>query len=229
MFDKQIEIEIIAIYKFFAQECPYLFNHSIVAGGAIRDSLLGVEVKDIDIFVPWGIKTGSKDLGNNGVNGLVSPFLNRYTEQNYDLDYEETGFTVYNVQDTVLRSMGVTHPVQIIFKNNVDEKFDIVKDFPISLSRVYFDPVENKIVRSKAYSKSVTTGIVLYNPSSCPEEYLERMRAKHPNFKFYRNGPIDTYTVAYGASSVNPRPSIKTKTAWTSLHFEKPRTGSKAL
>ena len=151
----EVEGAIKSIYRRFASECPDLFEHSIVAGGAIRDSLLNKPVKDIDIFVPWHRDNVDKHVAAYANMGV---WLTRNTDRVTadDEKYPDQHIYVYNVP-----TLGFV-PVQIICDTRAKTRSSILANFNVGISQVYFDPIKNKIVKSRMFTKSLEDKIFYY-------------------------------------------------------------------
>lgn len=133
----------------------FYLENSIVAGGAIRDTLLNKPVKDIDIFVRCHKKGYTKIT--RGYTKITKDFSRYFLRQptrrvnKISEDYDgEDEFTVYNI-------VGYALPVQMMFMHTPASNESILMDFPCSISRVAFVPKNNKILKSPTFDVSKLT------------------------------------------------------------------------
>lgn len=76
----------------------------VVAGGAVRDWMLGIEPKDIDIFVGRGFDIADGDLVPNGWN-----FIRTVGRDEYPGAMDEFNISEYRVDDTIVQVMFLRH------------------------------------------------------------------------------------------------------------------------
>jgi len=164
--------------KLITEVSPLFYQHSIVAGGYLRDWDHGRPVKDLDIFIPQCAlhhKELSKLIENVNEHSQI-------TRVHDDGEYDEDDVAVYNMSGCAL-------PVQIIFDINARSKDSVIQNFHNSLSRIAFNPATNKIIKYPAYKKAVLTKINLYQKSTEPDnverllKYKSRMVTKYPDYK----------------------------------------------
>lgn len=171
-------------YEFF-NDCVYIMSalkkfgaqDIVVAGGCIRDTLLGKPVKDIDVFFTGTIELDDKsDLAKHyGIKWNTSKeFVNNIKYEDSDLE----------VADTNLLFEGIDYPVQLIaVKTNKGNMVDIkatIDKFPCGLSKVALDSNGNLSMWSD-FLQNDFFKIVSYSPET-PIKYKTKLQQKYPEF-----------------------------------------------
>ena len=144
-------------------------NESIVAGGAIRDIIFNKPIKDIDIFIPTHCVM-HKWKAQNPLHTLYKMGFRRKGGDEYD----DEDFETYE-------SLSYDMPVQLI-KSKFSTPKQILLDFPVSISRVYWSPADNKIHKSEGFKKSQRTKEIFINhngPDTRAYKYGIRLTEKY--------------------------------------------------
>lgn len=171
-------------YRIINNKYPLLFPHMFVAGGAVRDTIFNKEIKDIDIFIP--IRFNFSSEANNQFIHFIKTCCTPVCDREYDSD-----FVVYSLTDTFAKIKLVLDNIQIIVRYDHNNIEDVVKNFPVSISRVYFDHMNNKVVKSKAFIKSQETRTVYYKIATKQDmKYINRIRDKYYELLWKRVGSL---------------------------------------
>lgn len=134
--------------------------HGVIAGGAPRDYILGLDVKDIDIFVP-----------NWPADGDVPRFIEGLEARGWEYEGETTretyhgAFRVFNfvVEDT---------PIQMILLEGTFE--DHFNRFDHSLTRCYYRPFEGLQLKPE-FLRSMHNRVINLWQGHDRERTIERM------------------------------------------------------
>lgn len=139
-----------------------------VAGGAVRDTLLGRPVKDIDVFYrePLIRTAGLKPMSGAAMLELV-PGLELTDEQEYDdrlaVWDDGNGLQFIQVPDFQEDPIGNW----------------IMESFPCTLSEVWFDGVQ--LHMTSAFIEAVVKRQLVFKYNA-KKGYIERITAKYPDF-----------------------------------------------
>jgi hypothetical protein len=156
-------------------ECPFSdFIHTplAVAGGAVRDTLLGRPVKDIDVFYrePLIRTAGLKPMSATAMKELI-PDFEPTIEQEYDdrlaVWDDGAGLQFIQVPDFQEDPIGNW----------------IISSFPCSLSEVWFDG--EQLHMTTAFIEAVLKKQLVFKDNAKPA-YVERIKAKYSDFKVTR-------------------------------------------
>ena len=147
-----------------------MFNNSVVAGGAIRDTLLGKPIKDIDIFVLTSSWSSAQRLQFSSIiNKLAFNCVS-------DVDYEDANRIVYrNSDDFEL-------PIDIILDKKHTSFKSLVAHFPASISRCMHTPKTNTVYTSKGFDATQKYNKILLS-NECSKEYVNRIKHKYPEYE----------------------------------------------
>ena len=158
-----------------SDECPFSdFIHTplAVAGGAVRDTLLGRPVKDIDVFYrePLIRTAGLKPMSLTACKELVP-------------SYEPQGEEEYDDRLAVWDDGNGLQFIQVPdFQEDPIGNW-IMESFPCSLSEVWFDCVQ--LHMTSAFIEAVIKKQLVFKDNAKPG-YVERIKAKYPDFKVAR-------------------------------------------
>lgn len=145
----------------------------IIAGGAVRDSILKRDIKDVDIFLS-SFQYSSEDLGQLVHDQLVKlDYAVRRVDHEGNLAYD--GDANYTLQFEV---DGVQ--IEVVPVEDIQESFN---GFPDSISRAYVNPA-GTVVTSKEFNESVIHSYVLFR-ENLAEARVQRLEKKFPEFRFY--------------------------------------------
>jgi len=145
----------------------YIGSRGIVAGGAVRDLVLGRKPKDIDVFIFY-----EKDFRRIVKRGIFDKKPQK-TERPFEANYPST-FEVYN---TTLHG----YPVQLIWNDHVEETFkkniratDIINCFDFTINMMYiggkrnvFSPrvvLSTNIFITDEAQESINERRIIFNP-----------------------------------------------------------------
>ncbi|WP_186152430.1 hypothetical protein [Burkholderia gladioli] len=170
-------------------------NAVVIAGGAVRDTLHGRPVKDIDMFVTladvtdgdpeevgaW-FKQACASLANLMHVGGSQTFRQTPAEYGPLTDFCEIPATAYGV------------PLQIILID--DDPADDVHKYDFDLSQCFVTP--NALFFTEAYRRSTEVREITYTPSAedlaaqlRSKARLSRLRAKYPDWIFRNCEALD--------------------------------------
>lgn len=135
-------------------------NPVIIAGGYLRDTILGKPIKDIDVFSTTHI--GSID------------FISHYTKIEPCKRYEGS-----NILDVYQHKVTRINYIQV---NTLD---GFLNNFDIGLCRIYYNISADFLRTSQDFEQDVRNKtITLLKPSH--GDHLERVCAKYPDYKVIR-------------------------------------------
>lgn len=171
-------------YEFF-NDCVYIMSalkkfgakDIVVAGGAIRDTLLGKPVKDIDVFYTGAIELDDEsDLAKH--YGMKWKNSTEFDEIDSTM-YEEEGITVTN---TNLLFQDIPYPVQLIEVNgnSIQDIVNHIVAFPCGLSKAILHE-EGTLSLANDFLQNEFFKIVAYEPGTSPK-YKNKLVQKYPEF-----------------------------------------------
>lgn len=135
----------------------YIGSKGIVAGGAVRDLVLGRKPKDIDVFIFY-----EKDF-RRIVKRNIFDIQPQKTERPFEVDYPST-FEVYN---TTLHG----YPVQLIWNDHVEETFkkniraiDIINCFDFTINMMYIHGRGDDIFITDQAQDALNEHRIVFNP-----------------------------------------------------------------
>lgn len=142
-------------------------RHAVIAGGYLRDQVIGIPGKDVDIFVPYVGRNAFNEVLWDNVDKLGMAITNTTKG-----DYPDSQFLKFDIRcdDFDIDLMGV--------RKNVDGFGNtLVEDFPFGNQQIYFDG--KKCRTTPAFDQDVTNHyMTLYN---CPS--MENLPALMNKFK----------------------------------------------
>ena len=147
------------------------------AGGAVRDTLLQKPVKDIDIYIRCP----------QGASWLVA-YVNMNTDYDAEIvnDYEHLG--------KVVNVYGYSYPVQLIVLEQWLQLFELLKEFPCSISKVGMQS-GGALRMDPEFISTVSIGQEVLYSAGCPWMYRMKMLDKFPEFT-HRAVPVSQHFVA---------------------------------
>jgi hypothetical protein len=169
----------------------------VVMGGYVRDSILGLPWKDIDVFKWVDMFTFAriKESGTHRVHTSNRNTMERYTftVTNSDSYYNLPGeFLVAECESLpglqlIICQSPVPSPMHVPPSSELAKQK--AWDFPCSLSKAWFnlnvEPEYREIKTTPPFDKSVANREVWLTPS-CPAEYEKRMRSKFADWTILR-------------------------------------------
>lgn len=140
---------------------------SVLAGGALRDTIIGKPVKDYDIFIPcWDgvLPNGDALIGASGDYGTFEVFKVKhvnYADQHFDLIYVLPGETA-------------------------GENFAqwVIDQFDFNISKVAYDPSTGLCFGDGFWTDVVEKCLTLARRRAGWERYYERLLEKFPDYLF---------------------------------------------
>lgn len=170
------------------------YEHAIIAGGYVRDMVLGGKFKDVDIFIPdYKRSSGSFDKIDDLFEFIESDSLFKFKEvlsknnSNYDSDFLVISATFREVI-----------PVQFMLTKIGPDNFveDLFKTFDFDLCKCYYNG-EKQIITPEAerdiYSNTATLSYVKdMNAFSKSMTRFASWKIKYPNLKFKTNYILTT-------------------------------------
>ena len=115
---------------------------SIIAGGAVRDTLIGADVRDIDVFVP--IRRWHSDIYNFKRGKIHPSDLYKVTLDEFNLKSEDYPDMLHVHKTFVIPYKG--WPINVVIA--IGSLTEMVDQFPVGLSQCYY--VNGKIHTSTA-------------------------------------------------------------------------------
>lgn len=138
-----------------------VYPDAVVAGGAIRDLELGVEPRDIDVFIP-GVPLG-------GLQNIYPPFVLKTGERQYDHRH-------FQVYETIISS-GVK--LQLIFHRFVQPPV-LCETFDPYFCQIFFDGEE--VHSSQACEDDLNNKTITYVRGRSSEDRIKRFAERFPDF-----------------------------------------------
>lgn len=167
-----------------------------IAGGAIRDSLFGKPVKDLDVF-QWlyGSKTTLADVArrgivhytsagtitgwDHGISGRTKPFIAFHKSPTpYGESTEFCSMYSNDVPGVNLILIPESPGVGTLRKSVL--KF--ISNFPVSISQVAYLPAEDELIYTEAFAESAETKVVKYISG----DYANRIYSKYADWLWER-------------------------------------------
>ena len=146
---------------------------AIVAGGAIRDMLLGNTISDIDVFYEASLEIDSWNTWLDW-NVLMYHFKNNPSvNTSLQEDYDNPEWTVTH-GNLLYKPTGQT--VQLI---KVDNVYEHVNTFGCNLSKVIYS-AENGLILSEEFLEGVRFGVLEFIDAK--EIYKNKIMAKYPEY-----------------------------------------------
>lgn len=159
-------------------------NTIVIAGGAIRDAILGKPIKDIDIFVPscsreMDIEIRQQVWNLRGMFGIQFPVAISDLIQRA----EKYAWNVRKIAD--LEAFGV--PVQVMtYRYKVGSLpliySDLLKQFDLSICKVAADATT--LYPAREFGLTLTTKLIKYEreKDSTNGDHVRRIRKKYPEY-----------------------------------------------
>lgn len=159
-----------------------------IAGGAVRDSMLGKQIKDYDVYINCpdinrkGILRARKSLAHLYPNGINAVFTPNKIYNNYYKDFTVRCYTIRNI-DFIFMDC---HPVKFI-----KEYFDI------GLCECWFDFTTLNFCTTGAFDRDknnktltvqIKPGMPLYSIGKSFTDHLPRLKKKFPDYKVLVEG-----------------------------------------
>ena len=146
---------------------------AIVAGGAVRDMLLGKTISDIDVFYEASKKIDTWDTWLDW-NVLAPHFKsNPLGNDSLEDDYNNPKWTVTH-GNLLYKPTG--QAVQLI---KVDNVYEHVNTFGCNLSKVIYS-AENGLIMSEEFLDGVKFGVLEFTDAK--ETYKNKIMAKYPEY-----------------------------------------------
>lgn len=124
-----------------------------IAGGAVRDALLGREVKDIDVFIAMGEREDYEDFdAERDIARRVGKAMGNDADHLYTKT-SESGYAAMQDEEQVYATYEVDAPglpsLNLIFVQYLD---DALNEFPDTLSQVYMQ--RGQIITSEGFDRA---------------------------------------------------------------------------
>lgn len=168
-------------------------NQLIIAGGAPRDIISGVPVKDIDIFVnlsaidaaPWEVKPGTFPDDVYPVPFQVACALFAQSmEATFEFDDTQEGYAC-----DVCRMVTNDGPIEVIALKNGMHPIDDVPNYDFGLSQVFVTPTG--VFQSNNATDDRLRRTITYRPSNLGDHAVARsarrygrLQEKYPDWRF---------------------------------------------
>lgn len=177
------------------------FENAVIAGGAVRDRLLGGPIKDLDIFIPCSNEMEFRAK----LQYKEQPRIQSYDSERMKYVWNKIepikfgNFSHMNLNLTGYHNKGLTAKIDCLFMGKVecdlvayrlpnDEKFgeNVVKDFCYHIDQAYYDGRD--IVTTKQFDRDAkfheATLWYLKKIEDLPNalEKFRRLQAKYPEF-----------------------------------------------
>jgi len=149
-------------------KCSY-----VIAGGALRDSFFDKPVNDVDVF--WLVTQYAFEfIKRSGYMYLGDDFTK----------FEVDGKDFYDTSKFISVRSPEEPGLNIIFRSDehgktLDEMVEtLFEEFPCSISKIAYSPVEDKWWISDDFKETLATGFVTM-PWDCPEKYQKKIFPKY--------------------------------------------------
>ena len=169
-------------YEFF-NDCVYIMSalkkfgakDICVAGGAIRDTLLGKPVKDIDVFF-----TGELDLDDE--SELAKHYGLEWNTDDPIVDSTSYEDSPISVMKSTLSFKDIEYPVQLIqiHGTSLEDIVAQVDAFPCGLSKAILQE-DGTLSLASDFLQNEYFKIVSYKPDS-PMKYKNKLQQKYPEY-----------------------------------------------
>lgn len=181
-----------------------LFKDAFIAGGFLRDSLLGGTFKDIDIFIPildnkelYATPRILKNYGNLrdlNLSGVLSErvFETSYAENNFqfiDVKFEKYGNSELKTTLTIDFRYMKSIPVQLIFYVYKEDPYqELMDSFDFSINKIYSK--DDEVVVSKEAEADIRNSVATLCHADSMNSYMisyerfTRWKIKYPRLTF---------------------------------------------
>ena len=155
-------------------------HKALIVGGAVRDALLGISPKDIDIEV-YNISYDDlmKFLSHFGKVDLVGKKFGviKFKPSESDMTYD---FSIPRKES----KMGIGHTdFEITFDKNMSPK-DAALRRDFTINSLGYDPIENKIYDYFGGQEDIKQGIIRHTSNAFKEDFLRILRAMQFSSRF---------------------------------------------
>lgn len=171
----------------------------VIAGGAIRDTILGLEYRDIDVFVPEIVKEPFNDIEDSMTYDLLDveslfPDYNPPVVQGVDFSlYPEKGFIVFNLNPHLGRFDKLPPTIQVIVREDYEGTPEsLIKTFDWTLVEAYMD--ESGVYISQDFIDALKRKRVTFKDSASRSRALRWKDRHHSNFKITFGRPTKEKT-----------------------------------
>ena len=164
MVSRQIEIAL----DFKDRLQSISFVNLEILGGAPRDWAIGNPAHDIDFYVLDSDEgfTELDEVEIIGVSGL------------HNLGEQYVGASIRSVQEFFYRGMRIN----LIF-HSATTREEVLKEFPTSVSKAYFDFTTNTPILTKEAILSFATGILILDENEQNVRYVDKIKGYFPHMK----------------------------------------------
>ena len=152
--------------------------HVFVAGGFVRDSILGLTPNDVDVFlpVPTTYNVFEQQLRAIGWKGKL---VSCKWGDNIPLDYKK------NPNIRFVSTYGfesIPYPVQLIALFKPD--YSLVKKFPASITQAWWVPSAERFHVTRPFAETLQTRVITLENELYADghSYLEKIEKKFPEF-----------------------------------------------
>jgi len=169
-------------------------KHSCIAGGLVRDTLLGVEVKDIDVFI---------NTDNQDVTQMIGRIYKKYPVRNIVKTGSMVQYAVTNIPIiSIVEVAKEPWPIQFIFTKFLMSPLEptfsycqkVVSTFDFDICQAYryggYSFTSNDFDRAQA-SNTMTQLCVNRSKQSLIKR-IKRLRTKYPSWTLVLNASQDT-------------------------------------
>lgn len=139
----------------------------MIAGGAVRDALLGRPINDFDVFYQGTLNIHTLNSYFPNVEYVEKDIV--YANENWKLKYEATHKGIIHNQSWKVQFIEV--------KTNIESH---LKTFCASISKVAY--TKSGLFLTNEFMDTLKTDTVLL--TDCPDFYLEKLKAKFPTLKY---------------------------------------------
>lgn len=169
------------------------WDRCCIAGGAIRDSLYGKPIKDVDLFigVSEGLYEVLKDceyaqLAIDNHRDILMGIMTR-TSKHGTMVLKKNTKSYYGKRPDFISYQSIDNPeLNVIVVEHKDVKTNkewigkLLQTFPASISKVALDLEDGEMIMTEDFIETLLNKKILYT-QWCPSEYRSRLMEKYHN------------------------------------------------
>ena len=162
-------------------ESKVITGSSLIAGGAVRDTLLGKDVRDVDIYIDFSKQPYAIEILNNSSDVQSCKVLGG------EISIE--GSHVDKPTWVAYLTMTTGTQIELIGVNG--NRYDAIKAFDIGLCMVYIDTLDFSLVETEEYKRDRDLKTLTLYPSRLSstsisrsiKTHIPKLLKKYPDFK----------------------------------------------
>lgn len=149
-------------------------NNTLVAGGCIRDYLNHRPIKDIDILLPSDVALAGVQFDSAGITDMKCEVEKDYLGENSNPNLE-----------CVLKCKFEGYDIDILCVKDISLEQYIHDTFDYGICKVWFDPKQDKIIRTPAYERDVRnrTLTLCIEGNKDQGKHYQKLKAKYQGWR----------------------------------------------